>query len=784
MKRNLLFIIIAALCMLISRAGVITHSETFSPSGWSFLADTVDSTPYTHVTHEGLDYISEPGKPQLPVKYVQLMVPYNATNITVSCSYNLRRTRVLDAKVLPVEVPQIADETASAIPVIYEDSTIYGVNALFPAVRAEVVSDDYFMGDNHVITVALYPMQYNPIAGQVVYYSGLTASVSYDTGTAPANLLHRNNEKARNEDLAQLATIIQNPSQIQAFKAPARVNNTQGNNNQSSLVESYEYTIITTKELQPAFKRLIAIKRQKGYSTGSVCIEDIMQNPNVNGGDSIYNESNNLVSVLADSAGVIRQYLKRAFENGTRYVLMGGTKVPYRNAYCRLYNSDAGKYDTIATPTDWYYSNLIINWNHPNKPIAGYFEYGDTTLKLDSNLYLGRIMADSVQDVYNYLDKLFRYEFKPGNSDMSYLSRQLTIRGADNLGSSQPVADAYQSIGMNVSLINQVPNTYPTGKEVIDSLKNYGMISVHGHGNPHSTTVNYNKKTVNHRICPLDLDDQTMREKEYGNGLDFMDNKFNPNISYSWACTTMPFDIFRGNGTVYTGWNMGQSFTLGKDYGGVAYFGDTRNGYSSFKDQEVAFAKNLYRYYNAGIAEAKSKNHLPKAYYAWYYALVHNLMGEPELSIWTKEPINNDNISIVRNDNAISISGLSQEDGDISIAYCDDKITGKVITTNSSITIPNISPSSLLIIYGHNYLPFVAPLSLQDCHITNFQHVIVPSALIGRNIDNNRMQGDVVIDNGAKYVIESANGVIISNGFTVKSGSSFEVILPTNPIIK
>ncbi|MBQ0068262.1 MAG: hypothetical protein KBT09_00695 [Bacteroidales bacterium] len=778
MKRNLLFIIITALCMLTSRAGVITHSETFSPSNWSFLADTVDSTPYTHVTYDGLDYISEPGKPLLPVKYVQLMVPYNAINITVSCSYNLRRTRVLDAKILPVEVPQIADETASATPVIAEDSTIYGVNALFPAVRAEVVSDDYFMGDNHVITVALYPMQYNPIAGQVTYYSGLSASVSYDIGTAPANLLHRNNEKARNEDLTQLATIVQNPSQIQAFKAPARVNNTQGNTNQSSLVESYEYTIITTKELQPAFKRLITLKRQKGYSAGTVCIEDIMQNPNVNGGDSIFNESNNLVSVIADSAGVIRQYLKRAFENGTRYVLMGGRKVPYRYAY-RTYNTKTGTH-LAQIPTDWYYSELKTNWN--SSQIGNYVAEVNMPIKsYSASLYIGRLMADSIADINNYCRKLFQYELNPGNGNSTYLNNALVVEGARDFDTKHLAVKKYRQIGMITSEINQNESTYyPSGKLVIDTLKYHGIISIHGHGSPHRTTVNHfeqdNHSATNHVICALDsceANDSHNKVIEIGNGLECMDNKYSPSIFYSWACTTTPFDIYTEPGVkTYFGWNMGQSYALGKDYGGVAYLGCTRVGFTSYFNHEVNFIEALGSILNIGRAEAQTKLLAKNS----FFAMTHNLIGDPEFQVWTQSPQNNNEVIITRTDNAIQVSGINGDN--TTVAYCDNTTQDIVNAYNGEAIITSGNPNSSIIVCAQNHLVYIAPLIMQNYTINQSQHVLATDVTVGSQVDSNRSNGEVVIKAGANYDIQCSGKIELKGGFHVEKGASLTIYKP------
>ncbi len=780
MKRITLFIIYM-LCMLAIQAGVITHSETFSPSGWSFSTDTINSTPYTVVGCNGLDYVSDPGMPQLPVKYVQLIVPYNATNITVSSSYSLIHTITLAAKVLPVEYPQVADETASDTPFINEDSTVYNTNVQFPNVCAEIVSDSYFMGDNHVITVALYPMQYNPVTGQATYYGGLTASVSYDIGDAPANLLHRNKEKDRNEDLEMLVSMVKNPSQIQSFKAPSRPQFSLGGYESAPLVESYDYTIITTRELKPAFDRLIALKRQKGYSAGAVCIEDIMQNPNVNGGDSIFDVNNNLVSVIADSAGVIRQYLKRAFENGTRYVLMGGRKVPYRYSN-RTYSTESGTYST-QIPTDWYFSELETNWNGSHR--GSYVAITNLIPKsYKSSLYIGRLMADSIADIDNYCRKLFQYELNPGKGDPSYLNRALIVEGADTFDIRHEAAKKYREIGMLTTEINQSGLTYPSGKMVVDTLKYHGIISLHGHGSPHTTTVNHcyqlHHSYTNRVVCALDTCDITAKHqkiRELGNGLDCMDNKYSPSIFYSWSCTTTPFDIYtEPSEKTYYGWNIGQSYTLGKDYGGVAYLGCTRVGFTSYYNHEVRFVKALTTQLNIGRAEANTKNSARNA----FFAMTHNLIGDPEFQVWTKSPYNNNDVIITRTDNAIHISGINGDSA--TVAYCDNQTQKIVKAINGEALITPVNPSGSIVVCAQNHLVYIAPLILQNYTINKSQYVLATEITAGSNIDSSRSIGEVVIKTGADYEIQCSGKIEFNGGFSVEKGASLAVFKP-QPLI-
>ena len=74
--------------------------------------------------------------------------------------------------------------------------------------------------------------------------------------------------------------------EVNAFD-PGETLNVQSTGNNDPF-PTYNYCIITSRELEPAFKKIIAMKRQKGISAGTVCIEDLMASPLFNGGDINY----------------------------------------------------------------------------------------------------------------------------------------------------------------------------------------------------------------------------------------------------------------------------------------------------------------------------------------------------------------------------------------------------------------------------------------------------------------------------------------------------------------
>lgn len=773
-----------ALCMPpVATAGSITHSVNFPSSGLHVWQDTVGGEQYTRVSFDGNKTLSMPGAPELPVKYVRLVVPYNATNITVSCTHGTVTNLSVSNYVIPSEEPQIADETVSTPQPLAPDTVIYNNNAFYPANLAEIASEGYFMGENHVITVAMYPVQYNPVTGQLMHYGSLTATVNYDTSEYCPNLFMRNSATARYQDQVELAGLVDNPSQIASF-APHVLGPSlyPGNNAQGGLT-NYEYNIITTRELEPAFKRLIALKRQKGYSAGTICVEDIMQNPLVNGGDVNRDASGNVVSVLTDSAGIIRAYLKEIYGGQSKFLLMGGKGVPFRYGKASGYSQ---------VPTDFYFSELNTAWDLGTDPKTGNtFVKERKIVDTNAEYYVGRLLGSNNADINNYTSKLYRYELNPGNGDFSYLKRALYFEYRDmhkynEVDSVSAIANSVFS-GTNAYLIDTGEEVNMIkGSDIINmiNVNQYGLIDLHGHGSPSSIKTHAHNDGAHKHVLRAYETVPLSPEHYYddpGSGLNSLTNKYYPNILYSISCTTMPFDVYTSNSfsppfTYNVKRNFGDSFISGKDYGGVAFLSNTRDGYyrKDFSDSstglEIEFFKCITNgYTHIGEAEALSKANYNKV----YYALVHNLIGEPEFKMWTDMPTYYQNISVSRTNNSITVSGI--DDSDSKVVYCDATLQQTQMPQSGSVIFQNVSPNGSIMIYKDNKIPYIADMAIQNEIVSDSRYIIANNVDIGSNLDNNRTIGNVIITNGKEYEIEAKGNVVIHNGFTVEKGAVFGI---------
>lgn len=780
---------------------VLTHSVSFPTTARHTQVVTLDDgRQYVELKYDNTESTSAPGAPSLPVRYIKLSVPYNACNFSVSCTYRTRTSARASKKIIPCEQPITTNYEAIDSLYIVEDSTIYSNNALYPASLGEVVSEGYFMGSNHVITIAVYPSQYNPVSGQLYFYGSVTATVRYDIDEQCQNILSRYDSQLRDEEQQIIMSMVENGVQVPVFAAPPVTppGNVQllSSNSSSDIpcdsldinieeqraVESYEYTIITTRELKPAFKRLVALKRQKGLDAGVVCIEDIMANPIVNMGDVMYDRHHNYISTIADSAGVVREYLKYAFAYGTKYVLIGGQGLPFRYKYSSL---PFRKQPLITlVPTDLYFSDLESQW-YPVSNNA----YDASSNNASINLFVGRLLCRNSDDIDNYIQKLFRYDFNPGNGDASYLKRGYFYEAHDMYRESSYVIPELRNIHVLDTVIREQENPpYTFGSEIINEINNtkYGYISLHAHGSPNGMKICEGANDHDLRSIKALRDQRCVPKpshwvQEESNGLDNLTNKDYPNIIYSISCTVMPFDIYTNEyGFTYNVFrNMGDSFTSGKDYGGVAFLGNTREGLKNYSYLlERDFIKQINnRVWSLGQAEMYSRLNfnLSSKVYEFHLKNAHNLLGDPEVEMWTNEPLNIEDVSVARNDDSIVINANATGIDSLYVGIYDG-IRQRKDTICGSKTITGVNPNSIVMVYKHDYLPYIAPLNIQNEQINSSRYLISNDVNIGNSVDSNRTSGPVTIDNGASYEIESKGNVTLYPGVDIKLGASFNIL--------
>lgn len=785
---------LSCLCLAQFLNAQLTHTVTFDHSLLNIDTTVVDSVSYLKIKYLDLWGEGSIGSPELPVHYLRFSVPYNATDFTVTVTGQNAVTEQYSLPVYPVQPPISSDLNASEQPFVAPDSAIYGSTQYSPATPVQVADEGFLDGDNHIVTIAVWPISYAPANGEILFRNSVTIRLDYtlrNGNTAPASaptptfraITRRNVQRVHRWGREQTKLMVVNPSQVDAF-APISIARAAVPLNEATVLPSYEYTVVTNRELAPAFDRLLGWKRQKGLSAGVVCIEDILACPDFQG---------DTLSHIYDSAGKLRAYLEHAYKLGSlQYALLAGDysilpiRYGYRKDYHFMFPPD--NVDKMI-PTDLYFSDFNGNWDSNRN-----YYYGEPNVdQIDyyPEIFVGRLLCTTQQEIANYTEKLLRYERNPGNGNYEYLQKAFYCQ-SDQLqenNEAEIIKSAWGTTFIEHKIMQEEPSfdanetTGPTGKQVIDEMNNrYGFLSWHGHGAPShivmsSNGLNEGGKRV---ITAFQNVNSGNFIQESGHGLDCLTNHDYPAIAYSIACTTTPFDIYNNYNISY---NIGSSFTVAGLYGGPAFLGNTREGFyenqaSATLEKEFA---NLVKTGNCiGAAEALSKAYLNEnkdsinkgsTDLAHKVILAHHLIGCPEFSMWTGIPTEYRGITVSRTDNSIIVAGNGLDSSRVALTSGIYALPEVKTVTGTSITFTGASPNSVVTVYKHNAIPYVAPLYLQNDTIRSSQYFLVNDIHIGRAVDANRTEGNVVIESGT-LTFESNGDVWIGDGLIIKGGAT------------
>lgn len=758
---------------------------SFDINKFYFETNSINDMDYNTIGYGDYIYYGNPGEPMLPCKILTFAIPYNSVNISITTTANsndiydfgilqpiLKEQKTLWEDDCDEEMEERFKDDLFAEP----DSLIYNSRGFFPDDYAKIIFDGFIFGDIRVVKIVVCPVLYNPTNNMIKIAQDLALTINYEIdNNETTNFVYepiaRHNSEIREEETQKAKDYVVNPENLYLSQIPAE--SSYGGDtirNRSSLdFPTYNYTIITNRQLEPSFKKIVALKRQKGYSAGVVCVEDIISSPLFTMGDYFQNYNG---CEITDSAGFVRQYLKYAFEdenNPAKYVLLGG-KAPF----CPIRISRLDKLET-----DLYFSNLTCPWRTTPNSAIGEFT-GNMPFDDFPNLFVGRLLCKNGNEIENYSNRLIKYALGRNIPDFSFIKKGLFTQ-QDRMQYHHE-ADTCASVmnstlGFTTSIIEEVSSTIPTGAQIINDINSnkYGYISFHSHGQPYAILVN-NIDSANYRITVADRISGAgciaCGTEEEGNGFDSMTNKDWPNIIYSIACKTMPY-IYGGKlGVEY---NIGQMLTLSKGFGVVAYLGNTREGYVlTSSKMECDFIRQLKKYKKIGEAEGFSKNQASSP--SKHIKLTHNLLGDPEVEMWTGEPLEYEDITVNRYGSFYMIDGISASD---TIAYCDNEgNVGRRFGSNGFEVLTGMSPSTTVMIYNHDHIPYIVPLMLQNCNINNSQYVYASSFSAGNSVVPNITHGNVTIKNGAVYEIEASEDVLLGEGFIVENGATFAIKTP------
>lgn len=153
--------------------------------------------------------------------------------------------------------------------------------------------------------------------------------------------------------------------------------------------------VITTEEMEAAWKVFADWKDRTGFRTDVVLIEE-------------------LLSGKSSDAIALKAAISNAYEQGVRYVLLGGDadQIPYLRGYTEVWALES--YYGSA-PIQTFYEELDTDWDADGDGVYGEKDDDITSENLrNPKMSVGRVPVETHDEAIGYIEKLIRYESGEG----------------------------------------------------------------------------------------------------------------------------------------------------------------------------------------------------------------------------------------------------------------------------------------------------------------------------------------------------------------------------------
>lgn len=761
------FLLIIAVCMALCGNAAINKHLSFSQMLLSVEQISLEEGFKTLVSYHELPQGGAMNMPSIPCKQLFFNVPLDATDFRLTCTASSDFELSLPA------------------PILYNSGALTGEISVinppghtmpyYPETIAEISNVGIMGGCNKIVVVSVYPISVGFGDKTVVLHGQINVTLDWKTGVADTELVPATPKsiRAQAETKRLLSTYTEGYLDFGGGEVISPFSTDQAD---------YEYIIVAPKRLCESLERLAAIRRTKGFSSKVFPIEQVLSLTQVSNGDEI--------SGINDDAGKLRAFISYAYQNfGTRYVLLAGKypEMPIRYGLTSSHNN-------YETPSDLYFSDITGSWK---KSLDG--KYIGDTLSMDyfSEIHVGRLEFSDCSDVENYINKLNIYEFNPGVGDYTYLNKALLTR-QDRIWPINTYKSAsireFTNLFKNEALIDmseskRYPEQLTTGADVIKIWNEQptGIQNFIGHGNPGGIGVGINSSGNQYGIVAEDAN-ESYHVAEQLNGIDCLCNRNYPGWALSVACHTMPFDDIDDRGNPYTNkYTFGASYTLGKEYGGIAFFGHTRDGYAS-TDNNTDWMNPLFRHLGleyadksntCGVYAGEVMSHI-RAFSAipHHERLALNLLGDPLANLWISAPSVipvSEKTDCASGDCVYKLECLGDVDLMVASApLIDATYARRDLLGEDKYQELKLDDNVIYTIVGKNSLPYILPLRIRN--FSFFPHtsryLFVNDLHIGENVDQSEINEYVTVETGSNIIIESANDVHIYQGFIIKDNAS------------
>ncbi len=551
---------------------------------------------------KGCEITDKVGEPQLPVKLVHMVLPpgCKVEGVVITSAEGIFLPDRY--QIFPVQPPRILSLMQQPVSFVQPEPKVYHQSAEYPGKLAEYTGTG-FLGGYQLANILVYPVQYVPAKKKVKLYSRIEFKVRYSQGGKEPLPIKRRSRIGRQvyERILKKGTL--NPQRARLGLEPQRIT-------KSFLPEGdYEYLIITDTTFVSAFQPLAVWKTQKGVPAKIVTT------------DWIYATYSGY-----DEAEKVRNFIKDAYQNwGSLWILLGGDTNIVSARIAWAMDCEAGFYpDENDIRCDLYFSDLDGSWDANGNHIYGEVE---DSIDMYADVFVGRASCSNVTSAQALVNKLLTYEKSPPTD---YETKMLFL--AEILWSSP-----YTNSALSKELIDEeyVPPQFDPITKLYEALGNENKTAVLSAMNEGQNIINHDGH-CNYYIMSVGTG------ALYRSDMDALYNGPRNSILLSIGCWPAAFDYDC----------IGEHFINNPNGGGVAFIGNSRYGwgspgnpkygYSDRFDQQffaALFSRDMYRI-GATVADMKSF-YVPfsqqENVYRWCQYQI-NLMGEPEMPIWTDTP--------------------------------------------------------------------------------------------------------------------------------------------------
>ena len=262
MKKKL-FTLVSVLFFVVTAKSQITHTIDFSIN--NLILDTITistNTTYTTVKYSGLNNsMIDFGLPDLPVKTLHLIIPFGQDITSVSCSNVITQNYSINYQVYPTDSCDLYGRTFAC-----PNTLIYNSSNKFPDNPVMSWNQNYFDGNNNIVSIGICPFEYYPSLGQLKLITSVTLVVTYNAGNVRDVLSIQRLQKTQNLYDSILYHMVENPEMIPLYQIPSVIVDELGVT--STGLPVYEYVVITPRYFASSMRDFVTWKIQKGYRAG------------------------------------------------------------------------------------------------------------------------------------------------------------------------------------------------------------------------------------------------------------------------------------------------------------------------------------------------------------------------------------------------------------------------------------------------------------------------------------------------------------------------------------